>query len=247
MSVLRLLACCTLLALLAGCIIENGEVVIPGIDQVNGSGNLVTEEFDLDGFDEIQLRGVGQVSVSLAGSHSVSVETDDNILEALVIEVQGDTLVLAVESGTTIDPSVLEYRIELPELRRLALPGAGSVSMSGWTGTSGAIDVPGAGSVAVTDADLDSLEVSLSGVGSIEVAGSTGTLRLDIPGAGSFDGLDLEASQAEVTLSGVGSAEVWATDELDVTVSGAGSLRYRGDPSVRSDISGVGSIERIEG
>lgn len=247
MIVHRLATMAALLALLAGCVIEDGDVVVPGLDQVEGSGTVVTEEFDLDGFDEVELSGVGQVTVALAEAHSVTVEADDNILDVIVVEVAGDTLVLAVRPGTTIDPSVLEFRVEVPELSRIALPGAGNVSVTGWTGPSGEIDVPGAGSVEVTGAAFEDIEVALSGVGSIEMAGTAGGLRLEMPGAGSFDGIDLQVAEAEVTLSGVGSADVWVTERLQVTLSGAGSLRYRGDPSVQSEITGVGSIEPLEG
>lgn len=234
-------------AALASCIIQDGEVVVPGLTRVEGSGTVVQRDYDLDGFDRVALTGVGRVLITPGGDHRVLVETDDNILDVLVVEVRGGTLQLAVESGTSIDPSILEFTIELPELAGVELPGAGDVVVTGWIGEGGEISLPGAGKVDATGLELDRLEVDISGVGSVVATGTARDLRLALPGAGSFEGAQLEAARVEADLSGVGSAEVWATEDLDVSVSGAGSLRYRGDPAViRSDISGVGSIEPLD-
>ena len=139
----RLLLIAVLASGLGGCIVQDGEVVVPGLTRVAGSGTVVLQDYDLAGFDRVSLTGVGRVLVVPGGDHRVTVETDDNILEVLVVEVRGGTLQLGVESGTTIDPSMLEFSIELPKLAGVELPGAGDVAVTGWVGERGEISLPG--------------------------------------------------------------------------------------------------------
>ena len=48
-----------------------------GINTVRGSGNVVTEEREVSGFERVALSGVGQVIVTQGEEEALTVETDD--------------------------------------------------------------------------------------------------------------------------------------------------------------------------
>ena len=48
---------------------------------VKGSGNVVTKERDVSGFDKVVVSGLGRVIVTQGDEESLTVETDDNLMQ----------------------------------------------------------------------------------------------------------------------------------------------------------------------
>ena len=66
---------------------------------VNGSGDLITETREVSDFNGINLSGSGEVIVTQGDTESLTVETDDNVMEHVKSEVRGATLHLGFEEG----------------------------------------------------------------------------------------------------------------------------------------------------
>ena len=60
-----------------------------GATIIKGSGNLITETRQVSNFDSIDLSGSGEVIVTQGGSESLTIETDDNVMEHVKAEVVG--------------------------------------------------------------------------------------------------------------------------------------------------------------
>ena len=74
-----------------------------GIRTIKGSGNVVTEERDVSGFDRVALSGFGEVIITQGDKESLTVETDDNLMRYIETKVRGGTL----ELGFTDDDILL--------------------------------------------------------------------------------------------------------------------------------------------
>ena len=61
---------------------------------IEGSGNIITEERYVSGFDRLTLSGFGEVSVEQGATESLTVCTDDNIMPYVQTEVKNNTLIL---------------------------------------------------------------------------------------------------------------------------------------------------------
>lgn len=188
-----------------------------------GSGNVVTETRDVSGFEEIDVRGSGEVVVDVTGTESLTVEADDNILPLLETEVHGGVLVLSVESN--IDPTVgPKYTITAATLQGVSIAGSGDVTASA--------------------VDVDRLEVDIAGSGDVSPTGTAGELLVSIAGSGRYQGEDLVAATGSVNVSGSGNAVVNVTDELDVDIAGSGNVEYMGSPTLTQSISGSGEVSQ---
>ena len=211
-------------------------------DDVEGSGTLTTENRTVADFDQITLAGEGSVVVT-NGPTSLSIRTDDNLLQHIETTVDGGTLRIATESGIDIDPTdSVVYEVSTPTLAGVTLSGAGSFDIGDWVVQTFSITLSGAGDIDFDSVAATSVDVTISGVGDINVAGQTDDLEVTISGAGSFDGADLQGANVAATTSGVGSATVWATQTLDAKVGGVGSIDYFGNPTVTESVTGLGSI-----
>lgn len=213
--------------------------------RVTGSGDVVTENRDVSGFDVIEFNTVGELLISQGEQESLSIEAEENILEHIRTEVRGGTLVIDVDDAVSLDLNApITYTVVVTDLREFKLNGLGNVKLDGLQADELELDMHGAGNLEARGLTADRLEVELSGLGSVTPVGAVDELVVSIPGSGNFSGADLQSRTARVRVSGLGNATVWVTGRLDVEISGAGNVSYYGSPDVTQDVSGLGRVER---
>jgi Putative auto-transporter adhesin, head GIN domain len=205
-------------ALLSGCGVFN---------MVDGSGKVVTEPRTVANFSTVSLSGDGELTIEQTGSESLTVTTDDNLLEYIKTSVDGSTLELGTKDNAMVNlrPSKgIVYRLTVKKLEGLEVSGSGRADAKRLEG--------------------DHLRVRISGSGEVSGQGTAKDLELRISGSGAYRGQDLKSQRAEATLSGSGTAVVNASEALNADVSGSGSIEYLGEPRVSSHVSGSGSVNR---
>ena len=215
-----------------------------GIRTIKGSGNVVTEDRDVSGFDSVALLGFGRVIITQGDEESLTVETDDNLMQYIETEVRGGTLELGfTEDDILLDPSdSIIFRLSLIDLAALDSSGAGKFEIEKLETDRLEVTLSGAGDIGIDSLSATDLVVTVSGAGQVELAGQVKTQEITLNGLGNYDAPDLESQTATVRVPGAGSVAIWVLNTLDVTINGAGSVEYYGSPHVTQDISGVGKL-----
>jgi hypothetical protein len=195
-------------------------------DVVRGSGVARSEPRALPAFERVRTQGSFEIAARVGPAQSVTLTTDDNLLEQVVTEVAGGELRVRWRNDHdhAWSPQI-RPRLELsvPALRGVTIEGSGDVALEGLQG--------------------GALELAISGSGDVHASGSVDALSADVSGSGDLRLYGLAARTARVVISGSGSAEVQASEELVAETSGSGSVRYRGaPPRVRSEVLGSGSV-----
>lgn len=220
-----------------------------GVNSIVGSGNVITEERSIDGFDEIEFNFVGTLMLAQGDETTLTIEGDDNIVEMIRTTVRGDRLVIDAQSslwGLNLRSAIdLTYTITTPTLEKLDLTGAGDVYADGFTAEDLALEISGAGSLDFSQLRADELKIELNGAGSVDLIGAVESLQADLSGMGSLEAGDLASTTAKVDINGAGSAELWVSELLEAEISGAGSIDYYGEPEVVQKISGLGSVDGL--
>ena len=226
-----------------------------GPSLVKGSGKIVVEERDVQNFEQILVTGAGRVIITQGDSESLTIETDDNLMEYIETEVKGKTLEIGFKDGTVLssggDQTALEptdgfiFRINVIDLSSVTVSGAAKIENDKLKTDSLNIILSGAGDINLDDLNTDDLDVLISGAGDIQVVGAVNTQNVRLSGFGRYQGFDLKSQQAVVIISGAGGAEVWVSDTLEVVISGAGDVKYYGSPDVNPEISGLGRIQSL--
>ena len=213
---------------------------------VKGSGNVVTEERDVSGFDSVVMSGFGRVIITQGDEESLTVETDDNLMQYIETKVSGGTLELGftddVGRKILVPSDSFIFRLSVIDLTALDISGAASFEIQELDADRLEMVLSGAGGVRINSLTAADLVVTVSGAGDIELVGQVETQEVDLRGLGSYDAPDLESQEATVRIGGAGSATIWVRDTLDVTIGGAGDVDYFGSPAVTQDITGAGSI-----
>jgi len=194
-------------------------------DGLKGSGNLSTDNRDVDGFDSIEVSGIFQVEVVSGKDFSVQIQGDDNLVPLVKTECDDGTLKISLD-GKKISPhSDMIVRVTAPNIKKIESSGASKISVSGVKNDEFAIDT--------------------SGVSKISVSGETAKLSVEISGAGNINAEDLKAVDADITASGACKVSVNASGSLETNASGASNITYTGDPkNVQNHQSGVSSITK---
>ena len=213
---------------------------------LEGSGNLVTKTFDVAGVDRLSLEGFGQLTIRQGDEESLTVTTDDNIMEYVGVEVRRDTLVLDLSDEShnyNFRPTNgIRFELVLVDLSRVDLTGAWNVEADSLDLDSLRFDLTGAGQVELDNLVADELEINQTGAGSVIASGTVKGQDITMSGAGSYFGADLESETAIVSITGVGTVTVWATEVLDVSITSVGNVIYYGTPRVISEVSGLGKL-----
>jgi len=244
---------CIMLSVALVVLLIGGCVPLPDVGEIlsevsiTGSGIVVTQEFDLSGFDQVEVSNAFDVEISQGDQFSVVVRVDENVAEYLDVFKQGTTLRIGLKphiySMGNVGP--LEAEVTMPRLTGLEASGASGVSVTGFKSTEGlSVEVSGASSLR-GDIEAGGVTVDVSGASDVELSGSGGDLVMDVSGAGTADLADFQVGDASIEASGASSATVNVSGRLDAEASGASRILYLGNPTLgRIESSGASTIER---
>jgi len=211
-------------------------------ETVKGSGEVVTEERQLPEFKTIKLKGIGRVVLTQGQTHSIGIQTDDNIMPLIETEVYADQLIIS-QGKYYLRPTKLEYNITVAHLNGIAISGSGEViGKSRFVSEDFYAKISGSGDMAL-ELDVKDLETKISGSGSMNLVGQTNRHDATISGSGKINAFDMSTRNVSLKISGSGDCKVNATETLDARISGAGDVIYTGHPRITSKISGSGKLE----
>lgn len=213
--------------------------------QIRGSGNVIEQGREVSGFDEIELDGIGEITLIQGEQEGLVVEAEDNLMEFIETTVRGDTLSIVVGRNRSINPTrSIRFTITVNDLEKIELNGASSVEADRLEIESLELSMDGTGSITIDELEAEELDSVINGLGSVKVNGEVEELKVDINGSGSFDGEALDVEDASIQINGLGSVELGESEKLDIEINGSGSVSYVGNPDISQDINGLGSVNQ---
>lgn len=259
---------CLVLAAAAGCLfLAACSISIDGDDggslgSLSGSGTPASKTFDYSGFSGVRVDTAFAATITQGDAYAVSVTVDDNLVEHLRVEVDGDTLNIRLDPDYDYSDTDLTATVTMPGLKALEVTGGSSADVSGFAaGDDLGLEVSGAGTVAFAgmragkvevnvsgagevSGQLDAEEISgeVSGAGEVMLEGSATKMKLEASGAGKVGTSDYTVQDAELQLSGGAAAELRVTGTLNVEASGGARLDYYGSPTL-GDMNVSGGAE----
>ena len=213
---------------------------------ITGSGDVVTESVEIPNFHSIALEGSGDVIITQGENESLTVETDENVIDQVKAEVINGVLHLGLkEDVTIINYTRLVFRVGVNDLSGLTISGSGDVESEDLAVDLLDATVNGSGDIRISGLSANGVETKIDGSGEVSLTGQTIDKDVTINGSGRFNGGNMRAQNVEVQISGSGDATVWAEEFLDVNISGSGSVGYYGQPSVIMSGSGSGEVNSL--
>ncbi len=235
-----LLAAPLLALVLAGC-----ELRIGPADVVQGSGNVKTESREVQGFERVDVAGVGSLTIAQGATEALTIQAEDNVLPRLRSTVENGTLHLGPSPGTEISPMrPIRYDLKVKQLRAIRLYGGPDATAASLNADQLDLEVSGAGRMNLAHVAANDLTVQISGAGAVTVSGQAPQQTVSISGAGRYAAGDLASQRATINISGAGNCAVRTSEHLSANISGAGHVTYTGSPAVEEHVSGAGSVTK---
>ncbi|UCG53889.1 MAG: DUF2807 domain-containing protein [Dehalococcoidia bacterium] len=212
---------------------------------LTGSGNLKTEEYTFSDFTKVEISSAFEFDVSQAGSYSVIVTADDNVIDKVQVTKEGDTLKIGLKTSPSLGPMTLKTAITMPQLRGLAVSGASRGTVSDFSSAEN-LDLKVSGASKVTgDIMAGDADFEVSGASTVQLEGSANDVAADVSGASRLNLGGFIVNNASVTFSGASNGTVNLSGKLDADLSGASKLKYIGEPTMGNiNTSGASTLSK---
>ncbi len=212
-----------------------------------GSGNLVTETRQVSGFEAVVVSGRGDLVIIQDGTESVTVETDNNLMQFLVTDVRDGTLELRLKGNgfDNIQPTRLVFTVHVKNLTGVTSSGMWDVNAETITTDNLSIFGSGVGRVGIGTLTADTLAVTFSGTAAMYAAGQVTSQTITISGTGAYRAADLRSETADVRISGMVDTVLWVTNSLTVSIKDAATVHYYGTSKTIVKTHGASNIQQL--
>jgi hypothetical protein len=206
---------------------------VGGFPPIGGSGNVVTQEMPLTGFDEVAVSHAFGVDIRQGDTFSVVVRVDDNLVQSLEVVKEGNTLKIGLKPGQSVRNATLQAEVTMPELAGLDLSGASQVTITGLTSAKRVLVVDTSGASHLRgDIEAGNASFDLSGSSEVTLSGSAQDVTIDASGGSEADLSAFSVVDANVEASGGSQVTVNVSGRLDADASGGAEVYYLGSPTL---------------
>jgi len=211
--------------------------------KIKGNGNVTTTSRTVSDYDKIGVSGSFDVKLVSGTEGKLTIEAEDNLLEYLITESNGEHLKIKWKKGINVRTTKkILITIPFKDIEEIALAGSGDVTSNDVINADNfKAALSGAGDFTLK-LKVNSLKSAISGSGDMDLSGSATNFDCAISGSGDVDANNLVTDNTSVRIAGSGDVSVHVQKELDAKVSGSGDITYKGNPRTNSKVSGSGSI-----
>jgi len=212
-------------------------------------GPTVSRNYQVGGFDQIEVAGPYNVQVRTGPNPGVSAQGGAKLIEHMVVEVQNGKLLIHPErkkgwsfSGWNFHGKV-DLTVTVPQLRGATIAGSGDIKVDQVRGDRFEGTVAGSGDLEVAALDVQSLELTIAGSGGVKATtGRAQSSKLDIAGSGDIDAKGVQSQTADISIAGSGSIAAQASGTAAVSIVGSGDVDVTGGAKCSISKQGSGDV-----
>jgi len=245
----RILLITAFVTVLIGGLCVGGGLYALNENTLDGSGTILTEGRPVTGSRAIDMEGGHyRVVVTQGSEETLTITSDDNIVDELTTEMDGDVLEIAWGDGGAFNAWRVEptedilLELTVTDLDRVNLSGSAELEADRLDGETFMVEIAGSGDVTLRDLRVDTLTVAIDGSGELVADGEADNQEIEIDGSGRVRAGELLGRAVRVDISSSGDVTVSAAETLDVEISGSGTVEYYGDPEITDNITGSGNL-----
>lgn len=204
-----------------------------------GSGRIAKQTYELPNFKNIISDVSAKIFIIQDSTSKIEIETDDNLLDAIIVDVNNEVLTLTSEKG--LCPRKLEISLTSPSYNNIEINGSSDViAQTPIISDDFSIKIDNSGDVQIDSIKAQIVRIKVNGSGDIRFGGISNILNATINGSGDLNASKLTAKSVEVKINGSGDVYVHSIEKLYININGSGNVFYSGNPTF-SDISILGS------
>ena len=185
----------------------------------------------LSGFHSIKVEDGVDVYIKQGNTESVTVKADENLVEMIKTEVDGQTLYIS-SKGSVYRSKAFDVYVVVKDLERLkAEDGSDVYSLSKITVDQLELTMKG-GSDVEMEVEANTIQCDLVGGADAKLSGSVGHLIAKARGGSDLKAKHLSIDKCELDVRGGSDAWVKVNQEIDAQAYGGSDIYYTGDPKI---------------
>jgi hypothetical protein len=214
-------------------------------DCIEGNGKMATRTAKFTEITAVNLSLSADVKLVADSSGMVKIEGESNIIEAIILELQGTKLRITSEPCFSSNKPIT-ITIPMKTVTDLQINGSGSIKSTSKIGASDLeLGINGSGDIDL-EVDAANVKSDINGSGNIILKGAAQRHKIEVNGSGNLEAENFATGNVSITVNGSGDCKVMATTALSIKIRGSGNVYYSGAPDISSDIKGSGSLQKIK-
>lgn len=211
---------------------------------IRGNGNVVSEDRKISSdFTEIKVSQGINVYLTQGNDIDLSVEVDENILDLLVTEVEGD--VLKIYFDKNVNHATKNVFLTATKINSIRTSSGAHVKGENTIKTKSISLKSSSGSSMKLELNADNVEGSTSSGADMRLSGITRTFDGDASSGSRIDADNLQSEISKADVSSGANIDVHASEEITAHASSGGDIDYSGNPkTVAKSKSSGGSISK---
>ena len=218
-----------------------------GSKAVKGNNNFTTETRKINGFDQLNVTGFFEITLTDGNEESITLEGESNLLELIETEVNNDKLTIKTEKYANINPNKrIKITIPFKEIQKINLTGSSEITSNKLIKNENfTAIITGSGTISI-NVEVENLESRVTGSGELNINGKTKNFEGKLIGSGKIIATDLSAENVEAGVSGSGKISINCERSLYARVTGSGKIKYLGNPEKEdTNVLGSGRISSL--
>lgn len=217
-----------------------------GHDEQRDPGATVTRNYQVGGFDRIEVAGPYEVTVVTGGKPGVTATGGDKLLGETKVEIDGSTLKIEPKHHYGINlfwghGEKAKFTVTTAMLNGAEIAGSGGIAIDKVAGDFKG-EVAGSGRLNLASVNGGAMDFSIAGSGRINAAGKAQSTKVEITGSGTVDAPGLAATDADVSITGSGNVKLSASRAAKVEIIGSGNVVVTGGAKCQVDKTGSGNV-----
>jgi hypothetical protein len=209
---------------------------------LNGSGKIIDQPIKITGFTKVSAKGSFPVELYQSDQPSVTVSTDDNLIQRVIVALSDETLLISIQAPATFFPTSLKIVIGMPRIYGLILNDGAKASLSGFKSTYNfSLDMRGASTLGGY-LEAGNLDFDIGEGSTVNLKGSALDLELQASKASKLDLSAYPLNSGTIQLQDFSEATVDIQGRLTAKLEGASMLYYLGNPTLSDTSISGGSI-----
>jgi Putative auto-transporter adhesin, head GIN domain len=214
-------------------------------EQGGASGQNGRRDFQIGGFDRVELAGSNNVIVTVGGAPSAYAEGDTGLLDRLEVKVENGVLRIGQKKGSwsfgwSKGHGAVTVHVTAPSLRGAEIAGSGDMRIDKVQADSFAASIAGSGELELGSLTAKSASFSIAGSGGVSASGRAESGDFEIAGSGDVRAGGFEVKRAKVSIAGSGNVEAKAIETADIAIMGSGDAIISGPAKCKVSKMGSG-------
>ena len=199
-------------------------------NEVNGNGNIVTENRSHSGFQNISVSNGLDCVVKQGAQYDVKVIADENLIKGIKTNVENGTLIISSNYNNYINIKSKKIIVTLPEISSLKASSGSTLKTNGVLKSNNLMVKSSSGSHVMANLEADNINLEASSGSQMEISGKALKLFTDSSSGSSIDADELWINEVNAQSSSGSTTEIHPIVTLQAKASSGSAITYNTMP-----------------